>query len=325
MHSLIRNAGILLVLGSAAFAQTKEAPKTLAFEVASIKPAGPLNPQAIMSGQQRIGMKVDQARVDIGSLSLSDLLRIAFRLKSYQITGPDWLGGERFNIIAKIPDGATEEQVPEMLQTLIAERFKLTYHKDNKEHTVYALVVAKGGHKMKESEPDPSAPASPEPGAPKSPFAEQGPVKVSGDMQGGRGMVVSGGAGTGQTRMNMTPQGTMRMETSKMSMAQLAEALTRFVDKPVVDSTELKGNFQVALELSMDDMRAAARSAGVNIPAGAMPGRGGEGGASPAAGASDPGTSIFSSLQQLGLKLDPRKTPVEILVVDHVEKMPSDN
>jgi uncharacterized protein (TIGR03435 family) len=97
------------------------------------------------------------------------------------------------------------------------------------------------------------------------------------------------------------------------------------VDKPVVDMTELKGNYQVALELSMEDMRNAARSAGVNIPAGALGGRGGDAGGSPLGGAADPSTSIFSSIQQLGLKLDPRKTPVEILVVDRLEKTPSEN
>ena len=326
LRSFVRNGGLALCFVSAALAQDKPAP--LAFEVASIKSAGPLNPQAIMSGQMRVGMKVDQARVDIGSLSLSDLMRIAFRLKPYQVSGPDWLGGERFNIIAKMPGGATEEQVPEMLQALLADRFKLTYHKETKEHSVYALIVPKGGHKMKESEPDPAAPPAKTPDGEKPAAPDPRQVKITGDMQSGRGVVVSGGQ-AGQVRMNMTPQGTMRMETNKMSMAALVEALSRFVDKPVVDMTELKGNYQVALELSMEDMRAAARSAGMNVPAGPLGGRGGapagDGTPSPIAGGGDPSTTIFASIQELGLKLEPRKTPVEILVIDHVEKMPSEN
>jgi uncharacterized protein (TIGR03435 family) len=123
--------------------------------------------------------------------------------------------------------------------------------------------------------------------------------------------------------MNMTPQGTMRMEASKMSMPVLVEALSRFVDRPVVDMTDLKGNYQVALELTIDDMRAAARAAGVMIP-GAAPGAG-AGAASAIGAAGDPSGSIFSSVQALGLKLEARKNPIEVLVVDHVEKMPSEN
>src|SRR5436190_3888523 len=178
MHSFIRRAGVALLLAGAAFAQEKTT--ALAFEVATIKPAGPLNPQAIMSGQMRIGMKVDQARVDIGSFSLSDLIRTAYRIKTHQVSGPDWLGGERFNVLGKMPAGSTEEQIPEMLQALLADRFKLTFHKESKEHAIYALVVGKGGHKMKDSEPDPVAADSGEPGA-KAASANEGQVKISGD------------------------------------------------------------------------------------------------------------------------------------------------
>src|SRR5215472_9985321 len=107
--------GIMLT-AAAAFGQTS-APAP-AFEVASIKPAGPLNPMAIKSGQMRIGMKIDKARVDIGSLSLADLIRIAYRVKPHQVSGPDWMSAERFNVQATIPEGSSPDQVPEMLQAL---------------------------------------------------------------------------------------------------------------------------------------------------------------------------------------------------------------
>jgi uncharacterized protein (TIGR03435 family) len=110
----------------------------------------------------------------------------------------------------------------------------------------------------------------------------------------------------------------MRMESSKMSVATLVEMVSRFVDRPVMDMTELKGTYQVALELTMEDMRGMARTAGVMLPPG--------GGAAVAETASDPsGGSIFSSLQQMGLKLEPRKAPVDLIVVDHVEKVPTEN
>src|SRR5450432_3867435 len=91
-------SGIIVFLAGAAFGQTPEAP--LQFEVASIKPAPPFNPAMMMSGQpMHIGMKVDGARVDIGSMSLADLIRTAYRVKPYQVTGPDWMGAQRFDVL----------------------------------------------------------------------------------------------------------------------------------------------------------------------------------------------------------------------------------
>ncbi|HEY1494600.1 MAG TPA: TIGR03435 family protein [Candidatus Solibacter sp.] len=282
----------------------------LSFEVASIKPGGSLDPAAIMAGKMRIGMKVDAARVDIGMLSLSDLIRIAYKVKSYQIQGPEWMSGERFNISAKLPDGAKEDQVPEMLQTLLAERFKLTIHRQSKEQNVYALVVAKSGLKMKPAEPD-------------DPKAEPAPasagIRMSGDIQG-KGVVVAGGPNGNQTKMTMN-NGMMHMENSKMPIPGLVEMLSRFVDKPVVDMTELKGEYQVGIDLSMEDMRNIARASGMG---GAMMVAGPVPSGAPAE-ASDPTSSIFTSVAQLGLKLEPRKSPIDLIVVDHLEKLPTDN
>jgi hypothetical protein len=129
--SLLRglSAGLALAM-SAAFGQAPDpnaAPKPagLTFEVATIKPAEPLTPQLVASGKLHAGMSVDGARVDIGFFSLSDMIRAAYKLKSYQLSGPDWLSVQRFDILAKMPEGATKEQVPEMLQALLADRFKL--------------------------------------------------------------------------------------------------------------------------------------------------------------------------------------------------------
>jgi uncharacterized protein (TIGR03435 family) len=265
---------------------------------------------------------VDKAQVDIRMLTLADLIRMANKLKSHQLQPPAWMNEQRWEIVGKMPDGATEEQVPEMLQALLADRFKLAVHKESKEQSVYALVVAKGGHKLKQWTPEADGPP-----------IEGGTVigngtssvRMNGNMQDGKGSMTMSGPKGGVTKMSMTPEGSMRMETSKMPMTALAEMLTRFVDRPVVDMTELKGDYQVVLNLSMDDMRNAARAAGMAMPGGG-PGGAASAGAPGAAMASDPsGPTLLSGLQQLGLKVEPRKTPVEMIVVDHAEKIPTEN
>jgi len=306
--------GFLLVLAAgAAMAQTA------AFEVASVKPAAPLDRGQLLSGEAHVGMKIDAARVDIGSMSLADLIRVAYRVKPYQISGPNWMASERFDVLAKMPEGATSEQVPEMLQALLAERFKLTVHRESKEHAVYALVVGKNGPKLKESLPDADAPAGG--GAPAAGDNVNPQVRVSG--RGENASVSISGGGIGTARMSMGPNGTMRLEAPKMNMPALAETLSRFFDRPVVDLTELKGTYQMALELSMEDLRNAARTMGMMGPG---MGGGRDGARAPTDAASDPGgLSIFAAVQQLGLKLEPRKVPIDLVVIDHLEKAPTEN
>jgi len=299
-------AGLALAAGAALG-------QTASFEVASVKPAAPLDRGQILSGQMHVGMKIDAARVDIGSMSLADLIRVAYRVKPYQVSGPDWMASERFDVLAKMPEGATREQVPEMLQALLAERFKLTVHRESKEQAVYALVVGKNGPKLKESAPDADAPTTTDDVNPQ--------VRVSG--RGENTQVSISGGQIGTAHMSMGPDGTMHLEAPKMNMAAFADTLSRFFDRPVVDLTELKGTYQVALDLSMEDLRMAARTVGIMRPGLG----GGRGGAQPPAdAASDPaGMSIFAAVQQLGLKLEPRKTPLELIVIDHLEKTPTEN
>ena len=120
-----------LLAGGAVYAQAP----ARAFDVASIKSAPPLNPAAIAAGKIHIGMRVDGSQVDIGFMSLADLIRVAYNVKAFQITGPDWMSQQRFDVLAKMPEGATSDQVPAMLQTLLAERFKLEVRKESKEHS----------------------------------------------------------------------------------------------------------------------------------------------------------------------------------------------
>lgn len=309
-------AGVVLTAG-AAFSQTPAAAP--AFDVASIKLAGPLDPAKMMSGQMRMGMKVDGARVDIGFMSLSDLIGVAYRVKGYQIAGPDWMTAQRFDIAATLPSGASQDLVPEMMQALLADRFKLTIHHASKEHQMYALVAGKNP-KLKESAPDaPAAPAADGAGP-----STDTSLHVSGDPQ--KGMTISNGLGAGPVKMTMA-NGGMHMESEKMSMAQLAEGLSRFMDHPVVDMTGIKGNYQIALDLSIEDLMNAAKSAGMgDMGGGRGGGMAGMGGRGPAEGAAElSGGSLLASVQQLGLKLEPRKAPVDVIVVDHLEKTPTEN
>lgn len=317
MHKRAGFVSVLVLTTGALFGQNGAA--GLSFEVATIKPSAPMNPSLIAAGKLRVGMKVEAGRVDIGFFSLADLIRTAYRVKAYQVSGPDWISGQRFDILAKMPEAATKEQVPEMLQALLAERFKLTIHRESKDHSIYALVVGKGGPKLKESvpEPEPSASEKEKPGM----VFGQGDSQVRMSGNPGSGNMVVSNAQTGTTRISMV-NGGMHMEASKMSMPNFAEMISRFVDRPVVDMTELKGNYQVALDLSMEDIRSVAKAAGASIP-GMAPAA--DPGKVPADAASDPGGSIFSTVQQLGLKLDARKAPLDTMVVDHLEKSPTEN
>jgi uncharacterized protein (TIGR03435 family) len=332
MRKNLRRLTIGVVLTcAAALAQT--APT---FEVATIKPAAPLDRMKIAAGIQagqmpRLGPHVDRGRAEYTYMSLKDLIAMAYKVKPYQITGPDWIGSERFDIVAKMPDGASKDDASKMLQALLEDRFKLAVHRDNQEHPVLALVVGKKGPKMKES---PTAAEAIDENAPLKPGemstdSAEGPIRVT-VGKGGSATVNMGVKGTLSYRVDPATQ-SLHMEGSKVTMAGFADMLSRFSQmtggggRQVVDMTGLKGNYEVALDFSMADLMNMARAAGVDIPAAAA--GGGAAGASPAAAASDPGgsSSLFAAVQALGLKLEQRKAAVEQIVIDHMEKSPTEN
>jgi uncharacterized protein (TIGR03435 family) len=296
-----------------AVAQTKTA---LAFEVASISPSVPLQTQ-ITTGQIRVGATITDSRVDLKSASLAELLILAYRLKPYQLTGPDWLQSERYDVQATIPAGGNKDQVPEMMQALLTERFKVRVHRDKKEHSVYALVVGKDGHKLKASGAAALVPAEPEPGGQTLNVGGQ-QMHVGAD---GKSATVAGP--DGQSARVTQADGMIRLELGKVSMAQVADTLTQFMDRPIIDATGLTGTYQVPLDLRQEDLMAMAlakmRTAGVSLPAGALPG------AVPGQAPEPSSSSIFESVQKLGFKLEPRKMPVDIVVVDSADRKPSEN
>lgn len=325
---------LLLLLAPAAFCQT--ASTNLSFDVATVKPSAPLDLAKLAADMQagrmpRFGPHVDAARAEYTYMSLKDLIANAYKVKGYQITGPAWLANERFDIVAKMPDGAQKDDAPAMLQALLVERFKLAVHRDQQEHPVLALVIGKGGPKLKES------PAAPEPVADDAPLkpgemkldGPDGPVRMTRNADGSTTMNM-GAKGTTMIRMDAQTR-TIRMESSTVTMAGFADSLTSMLQmggsagRPVVDTTGLKGNYQVAVEISIADLIEEAREQGLDVPM--APAGGGDAGGSPAAAASDPsgGSTVFASVEKLGLKLEPRKAQVEQLVVDHAEKVPTAN
>jgi uncharacterized protein (TIGR03435 family) len=318
-YAISQSVASVLAVCAAALAQTPAARPQ--FEVASIKPAPPLNPADIAAGKVHLGMTVDGNRVRIGYMSLTELIVTAFKVKRHQVSGPDWMNSERFDIVAKMPDKGTKEQAEEMLQGLVAERFKLVFHKEPREQSVYALVVAKGGPKLKESAKEEDTPPARDDKGTTINFG-------AGTMrQSGNGMIVTARDQKGAMKMTMV-EGKMRMESTQTDMPRLCDLLTGFVGKPVVDFTELKGLYDVTLEFSLQELMAIARRAGVAIPGTGMMGApGGSTGNNPADAASDPTTagSVFTSIQQLGLKLESRKAPVDTIIVDQIEKTPTEN
>ena len=319
------SAGLLLAAGMGLAQSGTGQPS---FEVASVRVSEAITAKALAGGYIRLGMTVDGARVDIASMSLAELIRTAYRLKTYQVSGPEWMSAERFDVSAKIPEGVSKDLVHEMLQTLLAERFKLSTHRESKEHAIYALVVGRNGLKIKEAPPQP--PASGEgSGAPGAAARSGGGTGFS-VSDAGSGNVQLSGTGDGKGVVAYSTTGSKKISAGggalhldrNMTMAMLADFLGRFVDKPVVDMTELKATYPIVIDIPMEDL---LKAKGANVvvmgnPAAVDALRGG------GDTASDPsGSAIFAAIQQLGLKLEPRKSAMEILVVDHVEKAPTEN
>jgi uncharacterized protein (TIGR03435 family) len=253
----------LLLAGGALWGQ---AVAPLSFEVASVKPSA--------SGQWRES-KSGVDRIDFPNVTLRYCVAFAYGLKEYQVSGPGWINELRYDVVAKGPDGTRREQLPEMMQVLLDQRFKLQFHNETKEFNVFALTVGKGGPKLKESVPEPG-------------------IEASGARFG----------------MSMSPSGVGRLEAKSATMTALANTLSRMLGRPVVDMTALTARYDFDLEYSVEDSNAMRIAP---PPGGALP------------TATEPGVSVFGSIQQFGLRLDARKVPLKAIVVDQAERTPSEN
>ncbi len=215
----------------------------------------------------------------------------AYDVQTFQVTAPDWLATERYDIIAKVPAGATRAQVNVMWQNLLKERFGTVLHHESKDFQVDELTVAKGGLKLKESDLGPN----PEPFTP-----VPGPRKL--DKNGSPEM---NGFGAIVTIFPDGPRA--RMDAKGLTMADFAARLAGIVRHPVLDKTGLTGRYDFTLEF-MPDL------SGIPLPA------------APAEGASEPGTTAAAAVEkQLGLKLTAGRAMLDVIVVDGAEKVPTAN
>jgi uncharacterized protein (TIGR03435 family) len=257
------------------------------YEVASIKPN--------KSGDNRTRIMYSPDGLSATGGTLQMLIMSAYEISPHQISGaPSWLNSERYDIEAKMDSSTADDlrklsederrvERQHMLQALLADRFKLTIHRESKELPVYALVVAKDGPKFQEAKP--------------------GDTYTNGikgpDGHSGAGMMLVGNG-------TLTGQG--------VPLVNLVRLLTRALGRTVIDKTGLTSKYDFTLKWTEE--RQAPMFKGTE---GSQPGTG---------GISTPessGPSIFTAVQeQLGLKLESEKGPVDILIIDHVEK-PSEN
>lgn len=272
----------------------QQAPEKPAFEVASIKPAQPMT-----MGRVLIGMNVDSGMLRYTGVTLKDCIRTAYRVKDYQIQGPDWISGERFDIVAKLPSGFSRDQVPEMLQSLLAERFKLDLHRATKEQAIYALVPAKGGPKLTAAE-NPVNPAS-------------APVPKS----------IAAGPPPGAMMMQVDSAGA-HLKARSATLATLAEVISRFSERPVLDTTGIPGQYDFDLVFAPENMRGMPGGAHSGLPPSPADTSPPTPGALPEDAPAKAG-SIYDSVHRYGLKLEPRRAPMETLIIDHIEKTPTEN
>jgi uncharacterized protein (TIGR03435 family) len=275
------NLLIAIAMGGLTVAQ---APERVTFEVATVK---------LSTGPQEAPNSSDPGRWTCMDCNLRTLLLQAYDVKRYQLTIPGSIDSQHYDVAGKVPAGATKEQLRLMIQNLLAERFKLTFHRAQKEMPVEFLVVAKGGPKLVEH------------------------VEEMNDAEAKAADIRVKGRG-GQLDKNGFPivpesckhcvvgmNGKARLVSRDVTMQDFARQLTARVGKAVFDGTGLKGKYDISVTFDSAGARPTRRP-GASDPTGALP--------------------LEDAIQtQLGLKLESKKGNVEMFVVDHAEKIPTEN
>lgn len=228
--------------------------------------------------------------VSITNMTLKEMIVIAWRIQPYQVSGgPEWLDSIHYDVIAKPENQSAQSELSQMLQTLLEDRFRLKLHRETKELPIYALVVArkdgKLGPGLTKSKEGSCTPPDPSKPPPLLKPGERPTLGCGGSMVSLRGMTAV-----------------------SVPIANLT-GLSRLLGRTVIDKTDLTGNFDISVEWTPDEALTVREQPGAQPPS-----------------TSDrSGPSIFTALQeQLGLKLESQKGPVEIFVIEGAEK-PSEN
>jgi len=262
------------------------------FEVASVHPTPPSQEHGMS-----FGLRLDASQVRVLSLPLRDIIAAAYRVKSYQVYGPDWITTTQFDISAKMPAGTKIGQVPDMLQSLLVDRFGLVFHREKKDTPVYALVIGKPPLNLREHRADASAPT----GADTLTWSFSGnPNGVSNVLGDGSSYTFAGG----------------KFDAKKLSTPALATELERYSPRPIVDMTQLTGTFDATFTVTPEAygqlLGRAALNSGMVMP---MQMR------------NEIENSGFNALpeavEQLGLKLDARRMPLDVIAIDQLRRTPS--
>jgi uncharacterized protein (TIGR03435 family) len=263
-------------------AQTSIAVGGPAFEVASVKPN--------KSGDNGWELEPQPSRLIATNVSAAVLIRFAYELPDFQISGePDWLSSDRFDVVANAPGDPSLEQKRLMLRKLLTERFKLKTHTETRELPIYALVMARSdgriGPRLRRTEADCARVDQPSLDSGIGPSPKSGPAPC-GFFGFSPGTVFSSGRGG--------------LGFRGLTMAALAKVLIPILNRSVSNQTRLAGYFDADFDF-IDELPLPPPPPGAPNPSDA------------------PFGSIFTVLQeQLGLKLESTKGPVEMLIVDSV-------
>jgi uncharacterized protein (TIGR03435 family) len=272
-----------------------------AFEVASVKPSNP-NPSDPLRGAPMVLPAL--GRLTATNATLRMLVMSAFQKQPFELTGgPQWQNGPKFDITATTENRtATTDQLLGMLQTLLADRFKLKTHVEKREVPIYALMLARDdrrfGQKLKASTaecPD---------------FKTQRQEQLEALAKGGLGALAAMRPKPGENRpctVASAPAGPglVGIKATGQTMALLATVLTQLVGRPVIDKTGLEGLYDFEFTVDLQTLVRMAAELGISNP---MPTNLPE------------GPSLMTQLQEdLGLKLDSQRGPGEVLVIDSAE------
>jgi len=282
---MIRLSAFFLLLVLPGQAQTE-------FEAASVKPYAPPPPvygRATQTGSAVAGGPgtSDPGLIRWDIASLKALILQAYSVNTYQISGPDWIDSERYSIVAKVAPGATKEQVQLMWRNLLAGRFGLKLHREIREINAYELTVARGGPKLKESVPP--KPLLPPPGS------EGQVMRVSTTNDSDGCMVFPDGR---RGLSTSSSPGHFKFCGGGMTLASLSNLLSPHLTRPLLDKTGLTGKYDFFLDFDPENSATADDNTA---------------------------PSLAANFLKLGLKLDARKSSIEFLVIDKVQRRPSDN